>query len=70
MSGFREPEISREQMVLWSRRPDDAIPVDHPVRHLRGVREVREAVRTNPSHQHSRVLVLPVLQGSEEGSDG
>src|SRR3989304_2626247 len=34
MSGFREPEISREQMVLWSRRLDDAIPVDHPVRHM------------------------------------
>ncbi len=34
MSGFREPEISREQMVLWSRRLDDAIPLDHPVRHM------------------------------------
>ena len=34
MSGFRELEMSREQMVLWSRRLDDAIPVDHPVRHM------------------------------------
>ena len=34
MSGFRKPEVSREQMVLWSRRLDDAIPVDHPVRHV------------------------------------
>jgi transposase len=34
MSGFREPEMSREQMVLWSRRLDDAIPLDHPVRHM------------------------------------
>ncbi len=34
MSGFRTPEIPREQMVLWERRLDDAIPDDHQVRHL------------------------------------
>ena len=34
MAGFRKPEIPRDQMVLWSQRLDDAIPADHPVRHL------------------------------------
>ncbi len=34
MSGFRMPEIPREQMVLWERRLEDAIPEDHQVRHL------------------------------------
>jgi transposase len=34
MSGFRTPEIAREQMVLWERRLEDAIPDDHQVRHL------------------------------------
>jgi transposase len=34
MSGFRQPEQNREQMVLWSQRLDDAIPEDHPVRHV------------------------------------
>ena len=33
MSGFRTPEISREQLVLWERRLEDAIPEDHQVRH-------------------------------------
>lgn len=34
MSGFRQPEVPREQLVLWEHRLDDAIPVDHPVRHV------------------------------------
>lgn len=34
MAGFRKPEVPREQRVLWSARLDDAIPADHPVRHL------------------------------------
>ena len=34
MSGFRQPEQPREQMVLWSHRLEDALPADHPVRHL------------------------------------
>jgi len=34
MSGFRTPEIPREQMVLWERRLEDAVPEDHQVRHL------------------------------------
>ena len=34
MSGFRTPEIPREQLVLWEHRLEDAIPNDHPVRHL------------------------------------
>jgi transposase len=32
MSGFRQPEIPRGQMVLWSHRLEDALPADHPVR--------------------------------------
>ena len=34
MSGFRTAEIPREQMVLWERRLEDAIPQGHQVRHL------------------------------------
>ncbi len=34
MSGFRQPEVPREQMVLWSQRLEDALPADHPVRHV------------------------------------
>ena len=34
MSGFRTPEIPREQLVLWERRLEDAVPADHQVRHL------------------------------------
>jgi transposase len=34
MAGFRQPEIPREQMVLWSQRLEDAIPADHPVRQV------------------------------------
>lgn len=34
MSGFRSPEVPREQLVLWSQRLDDALPADHPVRQV------------------------------------
>lgn len=34
MAGFRQPETPRDQLTLWTQRLDDAIPVDHPVRHL------------------------------------
>lgn len=34
MSGFRELEQSREQLVLWPTRLDDAVPANHPVRLL------------------------------------
>jgi transposase len=34
MSGFRKPEVPREQLVLWSQRLDDALPDDHPVRQV------------------------------------
>lgn len=34
MSGFRTPEIAREQIVLWEQRLEDALPVDHQARHL------------------------------------
>jgi transposase len=32
MAGFRKPEQSREQLVLFSARLDDCLPPDHPVR--------------------------------------
>jgi len=34
MSGFRTPEVPREQYVPWEHRLEDAIPIDHQVRHL------------------------------------
>ena len=34
MSGFRTPEMPRQQMVLGERRLEDAVPEDHQVRHL------------------------------------
>jgi len=34
MSGFRIPELTREQILLWGQRLDEAVPVDHPVRHI------------------------------------
>jgi transposase len=34
VAGFRVPEVVRDQMVLWPTRLNDAIPLDHPVRHL------------------------------------
>ena len=34
MAGFRVVEVPRDQLVLWSTRLDDAIPPDHPVRHV------------------------------------
>lgn len=34
MSGFRTPEQPRGQSVLWAHRLEDAVPSDHPVRHL------------------------------------
>jgi len=34
MSGFRTPEVPREQLVLWEHRLEDALPADHQVRHL------------------------------------
>ena len=34
MSGFRTPEIAREQIVLWEHRLEDALPHDHQARHL------------------------------------
>lgn len=34
MSGFRTPEIPREQLVLWEHRLEDAIPSNCPVRHF------------------------------------
>lgn len=34
MCGFRTPELPREQILLWGRRLDDAVPMDHAVRHV------------------------------------
>jgi transposase len=32
MSGFRQPELPREQLLLWAKQLDDAVAFDHPVR--------------------------------------
>ena len=32
MAGFRQPELPRDQILLWDQRLDDAIPLDHEVR--------------------------------------
>ena len=32
MAGFRQPEIPRQQILLWEQQLDDAIPLDHEVR--------------------------------------
>jgi transposase len=34
MCGFRKPEVPRDQQILWSEKLDDAVPLDHPVRHV------------------------------------
>jgi transposase len=34
MAGFRKPEVPRNQLTLWSAKLDDALPADHPVRHV------------------------------------
>lgn len=34
MGGFRKPETSRDQLVMWEKRLDEAIPKSHPVRML------------------------------------
>jgi transposase len=34
MAGFRQPEIPRDQLVLWKQRLDEAVPIDHPVRQV------------------------------------
>jgi len=34
MSGFRTPEVSRQQLAMWTERLADALPPDHPVRQV------------------------------------
>jgi len=34
MSGFRHPDLPREQQLLYGRKLDDAVPPDHRVRHI------------------------------------
>jgi transposase len=34
MAGFRTAEVPREQLVLWACKLEDAVPADHPVRHV------------------------------------
>lgn len=75
MSGFRTPEIPREQMVLWEHRLEDAIPDDHQVRHLDqllgspafaetfGEMEQRYALNRGQPPYHPRHLAALYLYG-------
>ena len=57
MSGFRQPEQSREQIVLWAHRLDDAIPLDHPVRHFDYLLRSEAFAETFTEWQRRYVLV-------------
>lgn len=57
MSGFRQPEQPREQMVLWSQRLDDAIPPDHPVRQVEFLLHARPFAETFAELERQYVLV-------------
>ena len=57
MSGFRRPETPRDQLVLWEQRLDDAIPVDHPVRHVDELLRSRAFVGTFREWERYYVLV-------------
>ena len=46
MSGFRTAELSRNQIVLWEQRLDDAIPQDHQVRHFQELLSSRAFAET------------------------
>ena len=57
MAGFRKPEVPRDQLVLWSVRLDDAIPADHPVRHVAYLLESEPFSRTFREWERSYVLL-------------
>lgn len=57
MAGFRTPEVSRDQLVLWSRRLEDAIPADHPVRQVDALLTSEAFQATFREWERSYVLV-------------
>ncbi|MEE8170091.1 MAG: IS1182 family transposase [Phycisphaerae bacterium] len=57
MSGFRKPELRREQMVLWSQRLEDAIPADHPVRFFNQLLHAEPFAATFRAWERDYVLV-------------
>ena len=57
MSGFREVEVPRSQRVLWEQRLDDAIPPDHPVRHMAYLLSSRAFAETFRELEHHYVLL-------------
>jgi len=57
MSGFRQPECPREQMVLWTQRLDDALPADHPVRHFEFLLRSSAFAETFADWENDYVLV-------------
>ena len=57
MSGFRSVEVPREQLVLWEQRLDDALPSDHPVRHLAYMMSSRAFAETFLAWERDYVLV-------------
>ena len=57
MSGFRQPEHPREQLVLWSHRLDDVIPEDHPVRHFEYLLRGKAFAETFAAWERQYVLV-------------
>jgi len=57
MSGFRRPELPRDQLVLWPERLDDAVSVDHPVRHLAYMLHSEAFAETFAAMEREYVLV-------------
>jgi transposase len=57
MSGFRTPELSRDQLVLWEQRLDDAIPGGHPVRDLEAILFSPPFAKTFKEWENEYVLV-------------
>lgn len=52
MSGFRTPEIPREQMVLWEHRLEDALPSDPPGGELVTIQKAAQTLEVAPSTVH------------------
>lgn len=57
MSGFRKPEVARSQLVLWAQRLEDAVPMDHPVRHVDALLNSDAFRETFQEWERSYVLV-------------
>lgn len=56
MSGFRTPEVPREQYVLWAHRLEEALPADHPVRHLDALLQSEPFTATFAQMENAYVL--------------